>query len=277
MLPEVVRFAELVDRYDGFLFDAYGVLVDSAGSCPGAAAAIAAVRAAGKSLRVVTNDASRLPASAAARFGRVGLPITADEVVSSGMLLGGYVAARGLAGATAMVLGNDDARAYVSAAGLAVREPGDHRRVDVLVVSDDAGFELLDGINAALTACVRALDEGRPIAMVCPNPDLVYPRGGGALGFTAGALALMLEAGIRRRHPEAAGFTHLGKPQPDLLELARTQLPAASRLLMIGDQLETDIAAARAAGVDAALVTGVSRWRDGVPAAAAPRWLLDGL
>ena len=37
---------------------------------------------------------------------------------------------------------------------------------------------------------------------------------------------------------------------------------------MIGDQLETDIAGARAAGIDAALLAGVSRWD---PAAAGLR------
>jgi ribonucleotide monophosphatase NagD (HAD superfamily) len=47
---------------------------------------------------------------------------------------------------------------------------------------------------------------------------------------------------------------------------------------MIGDQLETDIAGARAVGIDAALVAGVSVWRDGVvDAARAPHWLLDAL
>lgn len=278
MQPCPTRFAELVEQYDGFLFDAYGVLVDSGGVLAGAVEALALVRAAGKPLQVVTNDASRLPATAAARFVGVGLAIDAAEVVSSGQLLPAYVEERGLAGATAMVLGNDDARAYVTLAGLSVLEPGDHRAADVLVVSDDAGFELLDGINAALTACVRALDEGRAVAMVCPNPDLIYPRGGGALGFTAGALALMLEAGIRRRHPEAEGFTRLGKPHPALFGLARARMPHGARLLMIGDQLETDIAGARELGIDAALVTGVSRWRDGaVSPEAAPHWLLESL
>jgi ribonucleotide monophosphatase NagD (HAD superfamily) len=55
-------------------------------------------------------------------------------------------------------------------------------------------------------------------------------------------------------------------------------MPRGARLLMIGDQLETDIAGARDAGLDAALVTGVSRWRDGaVPPDAAPHWLLADL
>jgi HAD superfamily hydrolase (TIGR01450 family) len=280
-MPSPARFAELVDRYDAFLFDAYGVLVDSGGVCTGAASAIAHVRAAGKPLRVVTNDASRLPASAAARFAGVGLPITADEIVSSGQLLVGHVAAAGLAGARALVLGTDDARAYARLAGLetfTAAELAGATDIDAIVVSDDAGFALLEGINAALTAAVHALDRGRPLALICPNPDIIYPRGGGALGFTAGGLALMLEAGMRRRHPGAPGFAYLGKPAPAIFALAQATLPDGARPLMIGDQLETDIAGACGAGLECALVTGVSRWRDGDDAIThIPQWLLDDL
>lgn len=279
MVPSPARFAELVDRYDAFLFDAYGVLVHAGGVCAGAADAIGRVRAAGKPLRVVTNDASRLPATAAARFGRVGLPITADEIVSSGQLLAGHVAAAGLAGARALVLGTDDARAYAAGAGLDTVTPaalGDGD-LDAIVVCDDAGFALLDGLNAALTAAVRALDQGRRLALVCPNPDIIYPRGGDALGFTAGGLALVLEAGLRRRHPDAPGFVYLGKPAPAIFELARATLPGGARPLMIGDQLETDVAGACGAGIECALVTGVSRWRAGEANTHVPRWLLDDL
>jgi ribonucleotide monophosphatase NagD (HAD superfamily) len=45
--------------------------------------------------------------------------------------------------------------------------------------------------------------------------------------------------------------------------------------VMIGDQLETDVAGARAAGIDVALLAGVSRWHP--HAAIAPTYLLDQL
>lgn len=279
MVPSPARFAELVDQYDAFLFDAYGVLVDAGGVCTGAHAALAAVRAAGKPLRVVTNDASRLPPNAAARFARVGLPITADEIVTSGQLIAGHVATHGLAGARALVLGSDDARSYARDAGLVAIAPAELGRADIdaVLVCDDAGFALLEGINAALTAAVHAIERGRPLALVCPNPDIIYPRGGGALGFTAGGLALMIEAGVRRRHPDAHGFAYLGKPAPAIFALAHATLPAGARALMIGDQLETDIAGARAAGLDAALITGISRWRGDDGAVHIPHWLLEDL
>lgn len=280
MPPVSTRFAALVDRYDGFLFDAYGVLVDASGPAPGAAAAIAAVRAAGKPLAVVTNDASRLPATAAARFARVGLAIAAAEVVSSGEMIAPHVASAQLAGAAAIVLGTADARAYAAAAGLVVVAAEDDAVIDALVICDDAGFDFLRGMNAAMTACVRALDAGRRPALIVANPDLVFPRGAGALGFTAGTMAAMIEAVLARRYPEPPRFVALGKPAPAIFEAARRRIGVAdgARVLMVGDQLETDVAGARAAGMDAALVTGVSVWRDGAAEDAhAPQWLLARL
>ena len=109
--------------------------------------------------------------------------------------------------------------------------------------------------------------------MILPNPDLIYPAGAGAYGFTSGAVALLLEAALARRYPERAPrFTRLGKPHAPLFDEARRRL-GGDRLLMIGDQLETDIAGALAAGIDAALVvTGVTRWRR---ALVVPTYLLE--
>jgi ribonucleotide monophosphatase NagD (HAD superfamily) len=113
-----------------------------------------------------------------------------------------------------------------------------------------------------------------------PNPDLVYPKGGGELGFTAGAIALLIETALARRFPaRALRFDHLGKPEPHLFaEAARRLALAPDRLVMIGDQLETDVAGARAAGVATALLEGVSRWEHARQAASiTPDWLLDAL
>lgn len=277
MTPEPTTFAALLDRYDAFLFDAYGVLVDAAGVAPGAAAAIASVRAAGKPLAVVTNDASRLPATAAARFARVGLAIAEDEILTSGRMIAPHVAAHALTGARAIVLGTPDAHAYARAAGLDVVEPTDDAEIDALVICDDAGFDFLRAMNAALTACIRALDAARPLALLLANPDLVFPRGHGTFGFTAGTMAQMIAAVLARRYPSPPAFVPLGKPAPAIFAAAHARV-GARRTLMIGDSLETDVAGARRAGLDAALVTGVSIWRPAcVPADLAPHYLLDAL
>jgi ribonucleotide monophosphatase NagD (HAD superfamily) len=49
----------------------------------------------------------------------------------------------------------------------------------------------------------------------------------------------------------------------------------AERIVMIGDQLETDIAGATAAGIAGALVaSGISRWDASATNAIVPRYLL---
>lgn len=152
--------------------------------------------------------------------------------------------------------------------------------IDAIAVCDDDGFDFLRGVELALSAIVRSVEAGKPPALILPNPDLVYPKGGGEFGFTAGAIALLLEAALARRFPgRALRFVHLGKPEPLLFTTAARQLELApERLVMIGDQLETDIAGARAAGCACALLAGVSSWehaRD--TATVVPDFLLDAL
>ena len=49
----------LCERYDGFLLDAYGVLVTSTGAIDGANDFLSALRDAGKPFVILTNDASK--------------------------------------------------------------------------------------------------------------------------------------------------------------------------------------------------------------------------
>jgi HAD superfamily hydrolase (TIGR01459 family) len=277
-VPEPTRVDDLIGVYDGFLLDAYGVLKDSTSALPGAVDLLDRLRRAGKPFVIVTNDASRLPATVSAALAGIGLVVPAADIVTSGSLLTGHFAVAGLVGARCLVLGTADARQYVTDAGGIVAPLDAGADIDALVVCDDSGFDFLPGMNAALSAAVRALDAGRDLALVLPNPDLVYPVGGGRLGFTAGTCALMLETALRRRYPgRDLAFVHLGKPLPTMFEEGRRRLGVA-RPLMIGDQLETDIAGAVAAGIDAALVTGVTDWAHaGATASVQPRWLLDSL
>ena len=68
----------LLDRYDAILFDAYGVLVHGSGPLPGAAELLTRLNREDRPYFVVTNDASKLPATAASRYQRFGLPIDAE-------------------------------------------------------------------------------------------------------------------------------------------------------------------------------------------------------
>ena len=276
MAPSPTTVGALLERYDGLLIDAYGVLVDARGLLPGAAELLAVLRARGVPFAIVTNDASRSPATCAARFAAAGIAIAPDRVVTSGSLLPGYFRGRGLVGARTCVLGTDDSFDSVRAGGGVPVALAPGMELDALAVCDDSGTPFVDGIELAFSAVARAVDAGRRPALVLPNPDLIYPKGDGEFGFTAGAMALLIETALTRRFPALdLGFDRLGKPAPDLFAEGRRRLGVAS-VVMIGDQLESDIAGARAAGIDAALLAGVSRWDPaGDPRLAiAPRYLL---
>lgn len=268
--PQPVTIDELAARYRVLLLDAYGVLVDGAGALPAATAILDAIRAHERSFLVLTNDASRLPDNIAARFARLGLEIPVERIISSGSLVSAYFADRGLSGARCMVLGPEDCRAYVRAAGGVIAPIAADSPIDALIVGDEEGFPFLEGVEAALNAVARQIRAGRDVALVVPNPDLIAPTTGGDHCFTSGGVALLIEAGLARLFPEQAAelrFVGLGKPNAAIFERAR-DLAQTDDLVMIGDQLQTDIAGAQAAGIDSALIdTGISQWRadDSIP------------
>jgi HAD superfamily hydrolase (TIGR01450 family) len=266
----------LIARYDVLLFDAYGVLVHAAGAMHGAPALIRRLNDTGKPYCVVTNDASKLPSTAAARYARFGLAVPAERILSSGELLQGYFAQHRLAGAPCAVLGTRDSVRYVELAG--GRPVAPDADFDVLVIGDETGYPFLEAVDQALTGLFHRLEAGRAVHLLVPNPDLIYPRGARSFGITAGSIALMLEAALQRRFgARAPRFVRLGKPAAHLYQSAIAR-SGGGRAVMIGDQLETDIAGAVAAGIDSALVTtGVSVEADDLPFELRPTWQLGSV
>lgn len=256
-MPEAIArtdFFELMDRYDAILLDAYGVLVNLDGALPGASLWIDELNRRGKPYWLVSNTAARLPESAAARYQGFGLAIPAERILSSGMLLGPYFAEHGLAGKRIRLLGPADSVRYAELAGGVVVGAGED--FDALVVADQAGFDFVESVDEVLSRLFAKFDAGREVPLILPNPDLVYPTGRGC-GITSGAVAVMMEAALQRRYPERAGlgFVRLGKPYPELFEAAM-RLAGSRKVLMVGDQLETDILGANRVGIDSALVPG---------------------
>ena len=249
---------DLAERYDALLFDAYGVLVHADGPMPGADAVIAGLNRSGKPYRLITNDASTLPKTAAARYRRYGLQLDAEHIVSSGLLLEDWFREHGLQGKRCAVLGPRDSMRYVERAGGEVVRAD--QAFDVLMIGDESGYAFLDTVDSTLSTLFRLLDRGARVHLVLPNPDLIFPVGADGFGFAAGSIALMFEAALARRYPQRSDlrFARLGKPQPNLYQRALREL-GTQNAVMIGDQLETDIAGAHAAGIDSALITtGVS-------------------
>lgn len=252
----------LIDSYDVLLLDAYGVLVHSKGAMPGAVAFLQEIREKGKDYYLVTNDASRSAETCEQRLEEYGLPMPADKVITSGALLSEFFVAEGLEGKRVMVVGTPDSQRYVREAGGTVIEPSADADFDVLAICDEAGYPFLRTMDALLTNLCRQIDRGRCPTLVVPNPDILYPIDGDAFGFTSGGAALLMEAALAQRYPmRELNFTRLGKPYAPMYEEIRRRVPPDLTMVMVGDQIATDIVGARRAGIDAAIVdTGIAKW-----------------
>jgi HAD superfamily hydrolase (TIGR01450 family) len=275
-IPEA-RVHDLLDRYEVLLLDAYGVLVHSAGALPGARELLEALGRHRARALVLTNDASRLPDTIARRFQGFGLRVAPEQVITSGDLLRDYFAQHALRGARCCVLGPEDSLAYVREAGGRIVPAGEP--FDALVVCDDDGYPFLETVNAALSTLYRLFDRGESPHLLLPNPDLIFPMGDGGFGITSGSIALVFEAALQLRYPgrEERRFTRLGKPYPAMFAEAERRT-GTRNMLMIGDQIETDIRGARAYGLDSALVaTGVTGSLDALPEDARPTYLLRAI
>ena len=273
--PEVISVDGLIGGWDSFLLDAYGVLVNAEGALPGAREFLERVNEEGKEFWVATNDASRLPETTQKRFASLDLPVETEQVLTSGGLIVGYFEKNDLAGANCVVLGTTDSAEYVRQAGGKVVPADPNGDVDVLVVADDDGFSFLEITEAALAMVLRSLERGKTPTILLPNPDIIYPKNKNEYGFTAGAVALLIETALQRcLGNDAPGFVGLGKPNPGLFEEGLKR--ASGRIVMVGDQMETDILGARRLGMDAVLIaTGVSTWSPGVSAKLSPTHLLS--
>jgi HAD superfamily hydrolase (TIGR01459 family) len=273
----IVSTDEILQRYDAVLLDAYGVLVDKAGALPGAADFIRRLAEADKPFLVLTNSASRLPATLAGELAALGLPVAESRVLTSGALIADWMRDMGLDRPACVVLGPPDAEAYVLQAGGRVLPAAAGADAEVVVIADQKGFPCLQGMDAVLSLVLSRLDADRPLHLLLCNPDLVYPVAPGRYGFTAGALAAMLEAVIRQRYPSLVDpFVRLGKPYAPMFKAAEARL-GGGRLVMLGDQLATDILGANRCGIDSVLVgSGLAR---GAPRAGQvrPAWYLPSL
>ena len=275
-IPEAT-LERLIERYSIILFDAYGVLAGSKSVLPEAPAAIEFLNRLGKPYFVLTNDASALPETRAARYAAMGLPIEAGRIITSGSLLAGYFRENGLVGARCLTLGTEDSVRYVEAAG--GNPVGYDEDFDALIVGDQSGFPFLEVADGALSALFRKIDAGRSVRLVLPNPDLIYPEGDG-FGFASGTVAAMFEAALALRYPAMPElrFDRLGKPHPAIFREALRR-GGTMDMAMIGDQVETDIKGANDFGIASALVeTGVSAYDlSRLPKVARPTYRMKSL
>lgn len=199
----------------------------------------------------ITNNASRSAAEVAKHLQDLGLDVTADGVVTSAHTAARVLAAQLPPESRVLVVGTESLAAEIAAAGLRpVRLWQDKPDAVVQGHSTETGWTILT--EAALAIRAGAL-------WVAANADLTLPTERGLVPGNGSMVAALKAA--TDAEPQVAG-----KPAPTLMEdaLARGDFRAP---LVVGDRLDTDIAAANAAELPSMMVlTGVNSVRDAVHA-----------
>ena len=236
--------SSLAKRYDNVLLDLDGCVWVGDVPTEGAVEAVAELRAAGKGVAFVTNDARVGTEELVRKLWRLGFQASLEEVVTAGGALQFALAER-FRGRTAVVIGSAAVRRHVEAAGLRiVNHTTFASRADVVVVATHEGFDF-DELRDATQACMRGAH------LLGANRDATFPMPDGPWPGS-GALLAAVETACGR-----SGET-VGKPEPGLVVTALDRL-GPGRALFVGDRVDADLGAARAAGIDCAIVlTGAS-------------------
>ncbi len=243
--------AMVIDQHDLLLFDLDGVVYIGPDVVPGAAAAIDQARERGVRTAYITNNASRPPQTVADHLTRIGVPTSAEEVVTSAQAASALLAERLEPGAKVLVVGGEGLYVALQEAGLqGVASMDDAPAAVVQGFSPDIGWRLL-------AEGTRGVRSGLP--WIATNTDMTVPTAyGPAPGNGTLVCAVQIASGVV---PEVAG-----KPEPPLFTQAKARY-GAERPLVVGDRLDTDLQGARSAGMPGLLVlTGVHGTREVVSA-----------
>jgi glycerol-1-phosphatase len=238
-----MRISELLDQHDAVICDLDGVVYRGATPIRSAIEALAAVRRRGLPVLFATNNDTRTHQEIADRLTAMGLTTEPHQIVSAPQVIADLIVRQQPTGAKAAVWGAPALSAALRAAGIATSEPGDGAAILVqgLTVSASTAGNADTTDLVRLAAAIDASDR-----WFITNADPLVVRESGPIPGN-GAIVRSLR-GLTTRTPLLAG-----KPEPHLLHLAAASA-AASRPLVIGDQLDTDIAAAHAAGMASLLV-----------------------
>jgi HAD superfamily hydrolase (TIGR01450 family) len=251
----------LIERYDALLFDSFGVLVDGVNPLPGAVELVSRMNTEDVNYFVVTNDASASLDSRVETFRSKGFEIPIERIINSGTLISGYFEENSLQGRPTLVLGTQDAKDFTTAGGAELVELDGDIEPDIVVVGHSNPFDWEETLQKLLTQFSRRFRESNPVRLVLPNPDFIYPNGQGVYGFGAAAFVNLIEQALERLHGshDTLVASKLGKPYSPIFAAA-TERAGTNNVVMIGDQLETDILGANKAGIDSAVVTtGINR------------------
>jgi len=251
MTQKINNLQTLSNHYDVFLIDAWGVLHDGGKAFTDAVNCLQSLKKDGKTVAILSNAARRTNTFNQELL-KSGIDNSCyDFSLSSGELVWqnlklpkdtGLTNSYGISGNRCFYLGPTRSMGLL-----------DDLDLELVIDIDNADFILNTGIEGNQTdaSSHRALllkAAQKQLAMICANPDLVAIRKG-VLGISAGAIAKFYET--------LGGIVHYtGKPYSQIYDVCFDKLGETpkSRILMIGDGLQTDIKGADDSGIDSLFI-----------------------
>ncbi len=238
----------------GLLLDMDGVIYRGSQALPGVPGFFDFLRAQAIPFILVTNNSSRTGRQIQNHLARLGLTVTATEILTSAQATALYLQQLAPAGARVLVVGHEGLRAAIYEAGFTLV---DTSPADYVVVGVDwhLRYETIKRAGQAIRA--GAVFIGTNPDRTFPAADEIRPGAGVVLA------ALTAYTGVEP--------LIIGKPERPLIELAVQRLGLAMPgqgnsspvLALVGDRLETDILAGQRVGLLTILVlTGVTRRED---------------
>jgi glycerol 3-phosphatase-2 len=253
---QVDRLVDILPHVDALILDGFGVINVGAGVIDGIHDVLEVAAARDIAVMVLTNGAGQGAGASWAKYRDWGLEITRQQVVSSRDALEAALPAAA-AGRIVAPLGPAARPLDIGSELTLAGDPDLFERAQCFAFLGAAGWD--DTLQSALEG---ALARGGCDLLV-GNPDISAPLGG-AFSAEPGywAVRAMQATGIVPRwygKPHAAAFDLvLGR-----LEQVHGRQFERGRVAMVGDSLHTDILGARAAGLQAVLLTGYGLFCNG--------------
>ena len=220
-----------MEKIRGILCDIGGVLYVGDQAIDGAAEAIARLKA-HFSMRFLTNTTRTVPQQIVAKLHRMGFAIEKNELYTALDATRNFLAARS---ATLLPVMTDEAEAYF--ADMIADSP------DFVVVGDAYTNFDFGHLNRAF----RALMGGARLVAAAKNR--YFKDSDGALSMDAGGFVAALE------YATGQEAQVIGKPSQTFFHYAHASMGLqAHEVIMVGDDVESDIAGAQRAGLKTALV-----------------------
>jgi len=205
-------------------------------------------RIADRALRVVlcTNNSTRTAEQYLEKLGGFGVKLELWQIITSSGALAHALRQRFPEGGKVYILGEDGLSAALHAAGFQPVSDGDSAGALAVAMGMDRAITF-----AKLREATLLIRAGAPF--YATNPDRTFPTPEGLIPGAGALIAALVTA-------TDVDPIVVGKPQPAMLELAIERLETPrEQTFVVGDRLETDIAAGQAVGCPTALVlSGVS-------------------